>query len=204
MAIYYAWWTIIAWTVANLVVLGVVVGARLRNSEKPGRVSAGSGEEREQRPSRYGTGWRRVAIFGIVGVCAFVWGLIGLESISMEVDGATSTLSVVSARTSVDAGGATTITLRLHLSSAMPQIWRVYLTLDSARPTDGFSAVVDFSSGPDQVAVINNASVGPGAKHHTITYGYESFEAAHTGRGTHPAFTTISSGRTASFDIDSI
>jgi hypothetical protein len=90
----------------------------------------------------------------------------------MEASLATSNLTVQSSSVTTDPSVGYGLVLHLHLDSAMPHVWPIYLLLDGNEPDPyyGFSAVVDFSSGPDQVVTI--PTVGPGA--HTLAYGFVS------------------------------
>jgi hypothetical protein len=104
-----------------------------------------------------------------IGIAAVAWALIGFLPAWMVAATYTSKLEVLQADVPSDTNGV--LDLHLHLDSAMAPQWPIYFMLDGAKPVYGFSGLVDFSSGPDQVAHITLwESLASGR--HTLSWGY--------------------------------
>ena len=148
---------------------------------------------------------RRVAGMVALVFVVVVWTLVGAQPLTMEASIATSNLTIHSSEIATDDAGNRSLVLHLHLDSTVPQIWPIYLLLDGADPaTYGFSDVVDFSSGADQIATIPQPATGPlldTSGPHKLAYGYESFAAANHAHNTwqHGQFWLISSSRALEF-----
>jgi hypothetical protein len=134
----------------------------------------------------------------VLVLCVGLWAWFGLMPIAMEVDIATSGLTVQSSQTVATAQGESLV-LHVHMNSVLPQIWGAYVMLDGSDiSTSGFSAEVDFSTGADQtISIPLTAPLSPGK--HTLRYGYEFYGAPNPGTRGHGPYWIVTSSRTAEF-----
>jgi hypothetical protein len=176
VVIYQTYVLFLLWTVPNVAVDALILRiwlkrrARRADFELQTEVMSGATLGRSTASSSRRRSLPSPSVVLSVLAAIVVWAVLGLLPGAMEAEAFTSGMTVQSAAaTTTDSPDV--LTLRLHLDTALPPLWPIAITLDDADARNGYTAVVDFASGPDQTVQVKLAEPLSGGRH-TLHYGY--------------------------------
>jgi len=149
---------LLIWLIVGALVAAMMVGVRLRGRGSR-RIASASGARR--RP-----GLKKAVALVLIGGLAVVWAAVGIVPVSLEVEGMTSQLEVRSAEIIQPTGAEPDLVLNVHLSSALPPMFLMAVSLDDAPQ---FDLVLDFSAGTDQR--VSMTWPNPTSGQHVLRYG---------------------------------